>query len=71
MMVKELIEHLTFNLEYATKYNELDNPADWNMQEGVLLDYKEAQYVLELLKKQQEEKYSQQEENEFKAHLGR
>ena len=48
---EELIEYLKEVLR-LTDESELDNPADWNMQEGVLLDYKEAQMVLELLLKE-------------------
>lgn len=48
-MKEELIQYIKENLRYAEEMGELDNPADWNMQEGVLLDYKEAQMVLNML----------------------
>jgi len=48
MMKEELIKYLKEVLRLTDK-SELDNPADWNMQEGVLLDYKEAQMVLKML----------------------
>ena len=48
-MKEKLIEYLKENLRYAEEMGELNNPADWNMQEGVLLDYKEAQLFLEML----------------------
>jgi hypothetical protein len=48
MMKEELIKYLKEVLRLTDK-SDLDNPADWNMQEGVLLDYKEAQMVLEML----------------------
>ena len=48
-MKEELIKHLEESLRYAKQNGELDSPADWNMQEGVLLDYKEAQMVLKML----------------------
>ena len=48
MMKEELIKYLKEVLR-LTDESDLDNPADWNMQEGVLLDYKEAQMVLNML----------------------
>ena len=48
-MKEKLIEYLKESLRMAEEWGELDNPADWNMQEGVLLDYKEAQMVLKML----------------------
>ena len=48
MMKEELIKYLKEVLRLTDK-SDLDNPADWNMQEGVLLDYKEAQMVLKML----------------------
>ena len=47
-MKEELIKYLKEVLRLTDK-SDLDNPADWNMQEGVLLDYKEAQMVLNMM----------------------
>ena len=48
-MKEELIEYLKESLRLTEKCGDLNNPADWNMQEGVLLDYKEAQLFLQML----------------------
>ena len=49
-MKERLIKEIKESLEFAKSRGELNQEASWTFEQGVLLEYEEAKYILELLK---------------------
>lgn len=49
--IDAIIKHLDTSVAYAMEHGEYNEAASWPYQNGVLLDYKEANLVSYLLKK--------------------
>lgn len=49
-MKEKLIKEIKESLEFAKSRGELNQEASWTFEQGVLLEYAEAEYILELLK---------------------
>ena len=60
-MTEKLIKEIQESLEFAKSRGELNQEASWVCEQGVLIEYAEAEYILELLKKIREMKTPMQE----------
>ena len=49
-MTEKLIKEIQESLEFAKSRGELNQEASWVCEQGVLIEYAEAEYILELLK---------------------
>ena len=49
-MKEKLIKEIQESLEFAESRGELNQEASWIFEQGVLLEYEEAKYILGILK---------------------